>query len=71
VSKKRALAMRRKHGKELCIPCEKKLHAAAGEKMLAPLNDPKQVAEYVKSKKANGGQAIVQALAETKDEIAV
>lgn len=70
VSKKRALAMRRKHGKELCLGCEKKLHAAAGDKILAPLNDPKQVAEYVQSKKANGGQPIVQALDAGKEEIA-
>jgi len=70
VSKKRALVMRRKHGKELCFDCEKKLHAQAGEKILAPLNDPKQVAEYVKTRKANGGQPIVQALDAVEEGIA-
>ena len=70
VSKKRALAMRRKHGKELCLPCEKKLHADAGETMLAPLNDPQKVAEYVRSRKANGGQPIVAAMDAATEEIA-
>jgi hypothetical protein len=67
VSKKRSLETRRKFGKELCLPCEKKLHEVEGEKILEPLNDPKQVAAHVaqvkaRKKKASGAQPIVAAL---------
>jgi hypothetical protein len=73
VTKKRALAMRRKHGKELCITCEKKMHDTEGERLTAPLNDPKQVAGYVaqvRQRKASGGQPIVAAMDAGKEEIA-
>jgi hypothetical protein len=73
VSKVRALAMRRKHGKELCIPCEKKLHEAAGNKILEPLSDPRQVSEHiaqVKKRKANGAaQPIVAIMDAAREEL--
>ena len=47
VTKKRALAMRRKHGKELCIDCEKKELAKKGEAILAPIADPKFVEQSI------------------------
>lgn len=73
VSKVRALAMRKKHGKELCVPCEKKMHAAEGEKMTAPLNDPARVEEFIsqaKQRKANGAQPIVAIMDAEREEIA-
>ena len=75
VTKKRSLETRRKFGKELCIPCEKKLKAEQGEKMLAPINDPKFVAQSVaqiRERKANGGapQAIVAVMDAGREEIA-
>jgi hypothetical protein len=47
VSKKRSLEMRRKHGKELCLDCEKKLKAAKAEKLMSPITDPKFVEQSV------------------------
>jgi hypothetical protein len=72
VSKVRALAMRRKHGKELCVPCEKKLDEAAGSKILEPLHDPKLVSEHiaqVKKRKANGAQPIVAVMDAGREEL--
>jgi hypothetical protein len=63
VTKKRSLETRRKHGKELCIPCEKKLKAAQGEKLMSPIADPdfvQQSVAQVQERKA--AQPIVAAM---------
>ena len=73
VTKKRSLETRRKWGKELCLECEKLIHAKKGEELTAPLNDSKQVGEFIekaKQRKANGGQPVVAVLDAEKEEIA-
>ena len=62
ISPKRRQQTLKKYGKALCIPCEKEHNDNEGRKITAPLNDPEKVAEYVKARKANGGQPIVAVL---------
>jgi hypothetical protein len=69
ISNKRRQQTKKKYGKGLCSDCEKKLKAEQGEKLMAPLNDPKQVADYVKSRKANGAQSIVAAMDAGEEEM--
>lgn len=74
VTAKRRLAMRKKHGRSLCLDCEKKHLDKQGEALTAPLNDAARVAEHVaqvKQRKANGKpQPIVDVLDSGEQEIA-
>lgn len=65
LSPKRAVQMKKKFGKSLCVECEKKEQHVADEKAMSPVNDPKFVrasVEQVKARKAAKAQPIVQAL---------
>jgi hypothetical protein len=65
VSAKRRLEQRKKHGRSLCLTCEKVHIENKGKALTAPLNDPKQVKDFIdqaKAKKANGAQPIVKSL---------
>lgn len=65
VSAKRRLQQRKKHGRSLCLTCEKVHIDNKGREITAPLNDPKKVGEFIadaKAKKANAAQPIVKAL---------
>jgi hypothetical protein len=73
VTKKRGLTMRKQWGKELCIDCEKKIKQDHADKITAPLNDPRQVSEFIataKQRKASGGQPVVALLDTEKEDIA-
>jgi hypothetical protein len=63
VTKKRALATRKKYGKELCLECTKKADDKANG--MTKISDPAQVGEFIeraREKKANGAQSIVKSL---------
>ena len=71
VTKKRSLETRRKHGKELCLPCEKKLKDAQGEKVMSPITNQdfvQQSVAQVQERKA--AQPIVAALDFGEEEYA-
>lgn len=73
VSAKRRQAMRKKHGRSLCLNCEKRHIEAQGTAILAPINDPKQVEAHiaaVRARKANGGQPIVAAMDAGEEDVA-
>lgn len=74
ISDKRRHETSKKYGQGLCVPCEKEKQKKLGEATTAPLNDPRQVREFIdqaKHKKANGRpQPIVAAMDAGKEEIA-
>ena len=73
ISDKRRQQTRKKYGKALCVDCEKKQLEAESLALTAPLNDSKQVGEFIekaKQRKANGGQPVVAVLDAEKEEIA-
>ena len=74
ISDKRRHETSKKYGQGLCVPCEKVKQKKLGELTTAPLNDPKQVAEFIgqaQQRKANGKpQQIVMAMDAGEAEIA-
>jgi len=71
VTKKRALATRKKYGKELCAECTKKADDQANG--MTTISDPAQVGAFIahaRQKKTNGGQPIAALLDAGKEEIA-
>lgn len=72
ISEKRRTETRRKYGQALCIPCEKRMKAEQGEKLMEPITDAKFVEQSVakvKERKEAKTQPIVATMDAMSDEL--